>query len=627
VPRRRILVVVAGLIALLATLLVWLGRQSARRGEEDPSQVAIETRAAKPRSSAFWSVPSAPPIQLNQAGSQLDSSAEAGLFEGRVISSATGVGVAGAEITFEQTRGAFSVRSGMDGVFQFQPPQVGQYRLAAIAAEGFLPFAPEWGRSPITLIARQGERIRDIVLLLTPAVEYVGTVLDAVAQPIPGVQVRLLDPFQGENGLAMQAAFISDEAGKFRFRAPPWAWLEASHPNYARARRQVDASVQASRSLELRLDAEEAEDATAALSGHVLDAQESPVWGATVSARQRRRGRASTFPTTTRADGRFELNGLVDGEYEVTATYPGLVSAHGTAHSGTHSLVLKLSDGARLRGIVTDRATRAPVVAFTVSVQRLRGPLVRDTLTSSAFMDPQGQYEVSGLPPGSYAAVVAGYGYAPSAEKAFTISNPSDAQVADFELERGGELFGQVVDRSSGSPVEAAQLHIESQLSSVSPVSFVASGFTDASGQYTLHGLASGLGSVSVSAAGHHTRLIAGLQFENGQRTGPLRIDLKPLEQGETPSTEMEGIGAVLAARDDVLVVSRLVAGGGALAAGLAVGDEIVSVDSRPVVQLGFNGAVQRIRGPEGSCVPLTVRRASDQQVAEVMVCRRRVTG
>jgi C-terminal processing protease CtpA/Prc len=52
-----------------------------------------------------------------------------------------------------------------------------------------------------------------------------------------------------------------------------------------------------------------------------------------------------------------------------------------------------------------------------------------------------------------------------------------------------------------------------------------------------------------------------------------------------------------------------------------------MSVDDRPVVQLGFNGAVQRIRGPEGSCVPLTVRKASDQQVAQVVVCRRRVSG
>ena len=79
--------------------------------------------------------------------------------------------------------------------------------------------------------------------------------------------------------------------------------------------------------------------------------------------------------------------------------------------------------------------------------------------------------------------------------------------------------------------------------------------------------------------------------------------------------------------RRDSLFVAGLMAGGGAAQAGLSEGDEILSVDGQPVTELGFRGAIQNIRGPEGSCVPLVVRRASDQQVSEISVCRRRIQG
>jgi C-terminal processing protease CtpA/Prc len=108
---------------------------------------------------------------------------------------------------------------------------------------------------------------------------------------------------------------------------------------------------------------------------------------------------------------------------------------------------------------------------------------------------------------------------------------------------------------------------------------------------------------------------------------GPLELELTPTKEGEEPSLEMEGIGAVLTPRQEVVVITQLMAGAGAEQAGLAIGDEIISVDGRKVLDLGFNGTIQRIRGPEGSCIPLTVRRSHDQSVTTITVCRRRVQG
>jgi hypothetical protein len=616
-------------LALAAALLLWF---TSRRPVLDDtgakpqasSPVAPRARSAEPPPAI------GAPIQLNRASSSRDLLAMAGTFEGRVVSSATGQGVPGAEITFEHESGAISVRTGSDGSFAFQPPQLGQYRLAAILAREYLPFAPEWGRSAVSLTARAGERIRDIVLFLTPAVEYLGVVLDPRGERLSGARVSLLDASQGEMALApLDDAFISNARGEFRFRAPAWAWLEASHPEFSPGRARVDASAQASHRLALRLGEKEAGEVEAdgTVTGQVVDPTGSPVAGAAVYAQRRGRGGwGRRFSAKSDPEGRFAIEGLPEGRYDVVATHPGYAAARAEAiPSGTQSVLLQLAAGARLRGTVKDRNSSAPVVAFTISIQRVRGPLERDSLSSHAFMDAQGQYEVSGLPPGSYSAVAAGYGYAPSHEIQFSISEALEEKTVDLQLERGGELIGTVVDAKSGAPLSGAQVELEGPLSATSSIPILSSAITDATGHFELRGLAIGPSSVVTSADGHHSRILAGLRFENGQRLGPLRIDLNPTAEGEAPRVEMEGIGAVLAPRRDAAVVANLLPSGGAAEAGLRVGDEIISVDGRAVTELGFNGAVQRIRGPEGSCVPIVVRRSDPQQVTEILVCRRRI--
>jgi hypothetical protein len=67
----------------------------------------------------------------------------------------------------------------------------------------------------------------------------------------------------------------------------------------------------------------------------------------------------------------------------------------------------------------------------------------------------------------------------------------------------------------------------------------------------------------------------------------------------------------VLTAREDALVLGQIIEGGGAAEAGLAVGDGILRIDGVPVVEMGFPGAINRIRGPENSRVVLSIRRGT----------------
>jgi carboxyl-terminal processing protease len=85
------------------------------------------------------------------------------------------------------------------------------------------------------------------------------------------------------------------------------------------------------------------------------------------------------------------------------------------------------------------------------------------------------------------------------------------------------------------------------------------------------------------------------------------------------------GVGVERAGRS-ALRVTLVVPGGGAAEAGLAPGDEILSVEGRPVSDLGMAGAVELIRGPEDTRVRLVVRRG-EMPPSDLWVWRRLVRG
>lgn len=72
-----------------------------------------------------------------------------------------------------------------------------------------------------------------------------------------------------------------------------------------------------------------------------------------------------------------------------------------------------------------------------------------------------------------------------------------------------------------------------------------------------------------------------------------------------------------------MLVVGSVLEGGGAAEAGIAAGDHIVAIDGVPVSTMDFGGAMQRIRGPVGTTVVLTIRH--NHQDRNVTVARRLV--
>ena len=428
-------------------------------------------RAAPPRPSGSDESSPRSPRRLASGAAEADAALTNGAFEGRVVSWGTGKGVTGATITLAHAGVTSSVTAGEGGNFRFLPSEPGLYEIAIVAADGFLPFAPAIDQSPLTLVARPGERLRDILLYLTPAVQYTGVVQNPSREPVAGAEVRLFDEEGGDVKIApLPDRFTTDAKGEFRFSAPDYGLLEATHPDFGAGRARVDFTVQTSRRVVVRLGPKVEEPARATISGRVVDPKGAPVEGAHVIARSTRalppafENAVRTLPSATSdEEGKFELDTAAGERYNVSASSPGLAPAEALdIASDTRDLTLTLTRGAALRGVVRDKATGAPVVAFTLNILKVLGPLEREEYQVMTFFDAQGRYEITGLGPGSFNMLAAAHGYAASVEIQFVVADPPvDPAPIDIALGRGGRLTGSVVEDGTRKPLEGARVSLE----------------------------------------------------------------------------------------------------------------------------------------------------------------------
>jgi RNA polymerase sigma factor (sigma-70 family) len=610
-------------LALLAGGLIW---RAGGRAPQTTAQPALTRAEPPPRFAAAVSVP---------VGEVVVDDSAAGSVEGRVRSAEDGTPIAGAELSFAFQDSSLPVTTDAEGRFRFAPREAGAYLLARIAAEGYQAFAPEWGDSPVGFTLRAGERIRGVELTLRPARDCRGTLVDEAGKPVAGA--RLLSWTVTRGGALPGGDATTDAQGRFAFPAVPGVTVEAHHQGRM-AREQLGAALPPCQ-LSLRLGpAREApvtaraltiegrvERAGAGLGGVIVEASANPVL-----ERNARHGFARAI---TADDGSFSLTPLDDVAYEVTAHLGEREVA--TAHDvrgGARGLVLQVSLGGRLRGQVTDADSGAAVSRFAVVLSKAEAAAEGGRFGVFTRYDARGAFEIEGVPAGTYRVMVVAEGRAPADEQPATVApDPAPPAALTFVLRAGTRVRGRVLDRQSHTPLARALVSIEgrggmgARLLGTASVPLAAQALTGDDGRFELAGVPEGRLSLTIAASGHHGRLIGGLEISPGKPLELPDVELAPRQEGEPPRIELIGIGASLAPKGDVLVVGQLSPKGGAALAGLVPGDAIVAIDGRAVAELGFSGAIQRIRGAENTVVVLRLRRA-DGNEANVNVTRQLIS-
>jgi protocatechuate 3,4-dioxygenase beta subunit len=572
----------------------------------------------------------------SRAVAEVDQETAAGTLEGQVLSWSTAEPIPEAELTFARSDTVSSTITDLGGGFVFRASEPGTYELVAVTADGYLPFAPELGHSPVSLEARPGFRIRDIVIHLRPIDEVVGRVIDPDGEPVEGAEVVVVSvPGGGGNSSlsTFQDGFVSDVQGEFPLQAPLGSVLEARAPGYSPGRARFERTARSRGVLVIRLGTGSNDANSGEIAGQVVDGSGLGVPGALILARVGP-GSAGELRASGQAlgdeQGFFVIEGLDQGTYLLVATADGLAPGRvAGVSSGERNARIVLNAGSTISGVVTEAASNDPVPSFSVVIERAFGPLRRSTYRTESVFDAQGRFEVTGVEPGNYAVHVTSPGYSPSSELDVALEPGERAVRADFELARGGRARGRVVDAATGEPVADARVSVESRDDgSETPVPLVAQTVTRLDGTFEIQGLTPGRRSLLVSAQGYRMQLLSGLTVRDDTDIGPLDVRLTPVEdEGDEPGLELTGIGAVLAPRVMDMVVVRVLDGGGAAEVGLAPGDAVVTIDGLPVVELGFTESIERIRGQEGTAVRLGVIRSATGAQEEITVIRRRVLG
>ena len=620
--RGRVALLLAGplLLALLVALLIQLHGSA-------PSASGAKVAAAPDEGPPSASLP----IRVARQDPAAQPDASPGTFEGRVLSAATSAGIPGADLTFSRGGAADSARSDEEGAFLFRPPTAGRWLLAAVAAQGYFPFAPEWSFSPVQLEAAPGRHLRGIEVFLTPAAEISGLVVDEDGQPIGGAEVQLLGAGGRAALIPIPSRFVTGADGTFRAAAPQGAILEASKPGYHPGHAQVDvpAMVNGRVRIVLALGAAGTEPPRAALAGRVVTRDGRPVPGALVEAARTHGWAYSGTPVAqllTDAEGRFRFTELDRSPHQLTARadgyVPGLVSR---VLPGGREVTIPLAAGGRLRGCVRDAQTGAPVAPFTIKVFFSRGNWQSGPNLVVSVANPSGCYLLEEMEPGPNSIVVQALHRAPTTPILVEVPPPPADAELDVALASGGTMSGVVRDEESGAPLAGARIRAQAVPPEEysAPTALVGEATTGPDGSFTVSGLP-GLVRLLVDAAGHHQRSSGNVEVAPGATTGPLSIDLRPQRAEDPGPVDPVGIGAVLVPSADGVVVAALRPGRGTEPGGLVPGDEVLEIDGHEVADLGLGGAVEAMRGAEGTTVFLQVRRGNRTLDVEVPRRRRR---
>ena len=156
--------------------------------------------------------------------------------------------------------------------------------------------------------------------------------------------------------------------------------------------------------------------------------------------------------------GLFEITGLADGKWE-------LVASHDRYARSTKITVDVLGPGpfeqnldVMLGAWVTGRVTTVSAAPISGAEIELNG----DGHWAIVEIQVDGDYEILGLPEGTYEISVHSEEYAPQSEIVVSLEQGEHGTGIDFVLDPGVSVSGKVVEHTSNSPVTGGNVRLES---------------------------------------------------------------------------------------------------------------------------------------------------------------------
>jgi hypothetical protein len=501
-----------------------------------------------------------------------------------------------------------------NGRFEITDLPAGTYNLGAISDEA-QAFTATGGA---TVALADGDVRDDVVLELDGSAAIAGLVVDQADRPVAGVFVQYVHERTGDLCRATTAddgAFrcgMMTGGGRYAPVVRPSRESEVHFAGVAAlpavelvdARSEVTGQVLRVRLVRARIEGRVVRSSGAPYPDVSVAALESSTGSPPANAYWARGGRV-----TTDGDGRFAIEVWSDGTYALYARAPaGADAAVREIRAGSKDVVITLDDQGAIRGTTAGFARPPAIVA-----RRVGDP-------DEAFwarVDGDA-YVIEHLTPGRY--VVFAMANEQNAAEPVDVYAGTTASVA-LVARPPSTITGRVVDVVTGAPVAGVRCN-------VGPYHAGAGTFgwgnlappTDADGRFTVEATS---GTIEIGCAGARGRWSEGAArvVSPPGSTTPVTVHVVV-----RAGASWVGIGAriEMTQPDDLSfghVVAELRPGGAAEQAGLAVGDAILAIDSRPVSTLTDLGLDSLIRTHDvGAILVVTIDRAGNRRDLRVTV-------
>jgi protocatechuate 3,4-dioxygenase beta subunit len=357
----------------------------------------------------------------------------------------------------------------------------------------------------------------------------------------------------------------------------------------------------------------EEETAGAKVAGVVLDPDSKPVARAVVTCDER------NLTTTTDEDGRFELGPEATG-CAAQSMHPSHSPSERVKLAAGDQNVLRLQGGGAISGMVLDEAG-TPIPRYLLAIESFMPRGDEDAAPpvgrSRTITDPAGQFLLERLPPGRYVLTASADGRPPARSSSIEVEAGRTTHHARITLARGAALAGTITDAETRRPIEGARVSLDAVTST--GANAIEGSTSDETGAYELKGVPPGPFSVRVSREGYRTKIVPGLTTR-GASSIREDIVLTPRGDGGAGNSELIGVGAVLSPSPGGVIVASVIEDGPAARAGMQGGDRILRIDGQDATTLPLSDCVQRLRGPEGSRVSVTVAKRSGAEVELTIV-------
>lgn len=484
--------------------------------------------------------------------------------------------------------------SGADGSFTLANVAPGRLRVLAEA--------PGYAQAMSRELNLMPDGDEQITLDLAPSGALSFEVVNGQGQPLQGAEVILQGP-----ALAQSMRLVTDMRGQANYNSLPEGKLTFTASLKAHRRVSESLELTSGQSITKRVVLEGAQG----LFGRVIFPQEMERGQqANVTIWQGDKVIRSLYVPQS---GELSWPQAPEGAYRVQATSPFFAESEKLDVLTGQEFELKLGPAGQISGRVIN-AQGQPVQSYELVVddvrpsseQRRFGRGAYQNMINQKIASPSGSFELGPLAPGTYfLRIRPEQGLADVTSGAIVVERGQQVTGVVLKALGGGQIYGKVIDRATGKPLEGASVEVFEPLSSLQKKSVV----TDAQGNYTLSGVSPGRLSLRVNMSGYGTEMAAGIELRDGGR-----VERAVRMIADEPGVRLSfyGIGAELRQTDRGVVIQRTMEGMPAETFGLKNGDLILGVDGEDAQSSHINELIEKIRGEEGVAVSIEIEREGE---------------